>query len=514
MSRPIDAVLEACSARGLKVSTRGGWNRCPHPCSPENDGQKLSFAFLEQADGVVCCRSFKGYTTTESLAALGLKWADMYPPKVTTYAYHERKGRPVGYVKRTPDKQFPQGRYEGGKEVSGLGGLKLPLYMAPQVEAWLAEGRPVFIVEGEKDALSMAAKGFAAATKSGGAESRWEEANVEMFDGAEVTIVADKDESGERAAKAAYTALQSVAKSLRIVEARQGKDATDHLEAGFTPAEFVARDDLEPPPMTGSGRIVTCTDVSDLDESGGVPEGIASGFFGIDSKNESGGFPKGQMTVVGARKKHGKSSFMAQCACHALKAGHRVLYVTLADLTKQQVWRRMRRAVTGWADAPHDLARAEEWRAKIANLQAFWELKLADSKDIAGPYVEDLVQGIEALNRRHCFDLVFLDYVQKLKSRNQPDRVRATEAASTDLSYMAADRGFALVVGSQMSETGTTRYSQELEDDCGLMLTIGAPDGLEALEREFVVPYNRFGPSGYEFMGTWDKTTLTFRENA
>lgn len=512
MSKPIEKVLGACSAKGLKVSARGGWYRCPHPCNPSTD-TRLSFAFLEQADGVVCVKSHKGYSDLESITALGLEWRDLYPAKVTTYAYNDRKGNRVGAVKRTPDKNFFQYSYEGEKLVAGLKGAKLPMYLAPQLESWISQGLQIHLVEGEKDALSMASRGYPATSKSGGSDSTWEDANVEMFDGADVVIVADKDSAGERAAKDAYNALSSVAKSLRIVEAKQGKDATDHLEAGFSPADFVRRDDLVPPPMTSSGRIVTCSDLADLTDDG-APEGVATGFKGIDSKSECKGIAKGQMSVVCAKPKHGKTAFLCQVTANACEAGHRVLFVTLADLTKSQIWRRIRRVQTGWADTPHDLLRADEWNRTINAYRTFWDLKLADPKDLGGWHVEDVCESIEVLNRRHRFDLIVIDYAQKMTSRTESDRVRATEKVSREIANMASARGFAVWLGSQQTDDGKAWYSREFTADCSLLVHLNAPNGREAREREFFVEHQRFGPSDFQFLGTWDTSTLSFKENA
>lgn len=511
MSRPIEKILAACSSRGLKVVERGGWHRCPHPCHPEGDN-RLSFAFLEQQDGVVCVKSHKGYSDLESIKSLGLEWRDLYPEKVTTYAYYGPKGNRVGAVKRTPEKQFVQYRYEGDKPVAGLDGEVLPLYLAPQVESWVSQGLQIHLVEGEKDALSMASRGYPATSKSGGAKSKWHDENARMFDGASVVIVADRDDAGAEAAKMAYLALSPYAKSLTIVEAKDGKDATDHLQAGFSPAEFVARDDLVPPPTTEDGWIVKCVGIEDIGESR-APEGVRTGFKYIDTKNESGGVPKGQMTVVGARKKVGKSAFLVQLACHMLERGDRVLYVTLADLTIAQVFRRMVRQVTGRPDPPDSLETNEDWHEKVKAMRTFWELKFADSRGMHGPYVETVAPGIEALHRRHKFDVVMLDYAQKLKSKENLDRVRAQEKASGTLSDMADRLGFALVVGSQLNEDGGARYSQEWEDDCGLFLDVSAPDGREAPARLVKVPYSRFGPSGYEFSATWNASRLNFTED-
>ncbi|MBS1724177.1 MAG: AAA family ATPase [Armatimonadetes bacterium] len=527
MSRPLDRVLSACAGLGLSVKTVAGWNRCPNPCSPEGDN-RLSFAFKESAEGVVFVRSHKpSHTAEDCLRALGLSWGDCFPEKdprnlgkwqgrkiVHGYEYVDQAGRPVGRVARTDHKDFPQGTYDRqGNYVPGLAGGHLPLYLAPQVRQAVDEGATIFVTEGEKDALSLFRAGFPATTKPGGAGSTWHEDHVALLAGASIVVVADRDEAGEKAAADAYRALVGVARSVRIVQAKSGKDATDHLVAGHSVDEFLDRQDLAPRAelKTSTGRAVTSIDVSDVEDC--VPPcGVMTGFSSLDRGTESAGLPKGQMTVLAARKKVGKTSAMTQLAATACNGGNRVLYVTLADLTPAQIWRRMRRQQTGSADAPYNLETAQAWHEKVAAMRSFWELRFADAGMLGGRYVEQIVPAIDALHGAHSFDLVVIDYAQKLKSSSEHDRVRAMELTSSELAYMAARHGFALLVASQTAEDGRTRYSQEFEDDCGLLIRLTAPDGLDCQVREMEVPFNRFGPP-FKFFATWNRTHLTIHEN-
>jgi hypothetical protein len=95
-----------------------------------------------------------------------------------------------------------------------------------------------WIVDGEKDADRLATEG-AVATCSPYGMARWRPEFSEYLCGAEVVVVADRDEPGRRAASKLATALREVASSVRVVEAAEGKDAFDHLEAGLSLDEFV-----------------------------------------------------------------------------------------------------------------------------------------------------------------------------------------------------------------------------------------------------------------------------------
>lgn len=259
---PRETLEAALARRGItNIKRVGGWQRCAHPCSPEGDDRR-SFAFLEQADGTIMIASQKpAYTSEDCLRSLGLEWKDLFPERdsrdlgywsqggkrdriVRGYEYCDASGAPIGRVSRTENKTaFPQGHYKDGEYKPGLNGRPLPLYLAPLVRQAVAEGRTIYVTEGEKDALALWRAGVAATTKPGGAGSAWLEPHIELLRGANIIVVADRDEAGEKAARAAYAALRGVAQ-VRIVEAAAGKDAYDHLDAGLAIEAFRPRPDL------------------------------------------------------------------------------------------------------------------------------------------------------------------------------------------------------------------------------------------------------------------------------
>lgn len=261
---PMEKFTRAAELAGGKSGKRSsnGWVRFPHPCNPAGD-DALSFAVTEKPDGSVDIASHKGkYDHDDCLAALGLTRADFFPesdirgPVVSgkgicthQYEYADTKGKLVGAVKRVHNgekKIFPQGRYEAGKWVSGLGSVKLPLFESAKVADAIKRGETIYITEGEKDALAMWKAGFVATTKSGGAGKPWDAHLIEALKGANLIVVIDKDEAGLVALMHAYEQLTPVAKSIKFVEALEGKDAFDHLAAGHTVEQFVDRSDAIP----------------------------------------------------------------------------------------------------------------------------------------------------------------------------------------------------------------------------------------------------------------------------
>ena len=236
-------VLEALRARGpLKKLASGGWMaNCP-----AHEDAKASLKVDIGADGRALLKCHAGCSTDEIVAALGLTTADLFLRRngnearreVAVYKYADESGRHLYDVVRFTGKEFRQRRPDGSW---GLGGARRVLYRLPDVLAAIRDGSPVYVVEGEKDADAINAipDGSAVATTNPMGAGKWRPDYSESLRGGNVTIVQDKDEPGRRHAREVAGALKDIAASVRIVEAKQGKDAADHLAAGLTLDQLV-----------------------------------------------------------------------------------------------------------------------------------------------------------------------------------------------------------------------------------------------------------------------------------
>jgi hypothetical protein len=160
---------------------------------------------------------------------------------VKTYDYTDEAGALLYQTVRYEPKNFRQRRPDGKDAwIWKLDGVRLVLYRLPELITAVAAGDPIIIVEGEKDADALHAKDCVATCNPMGA-GKWRPDYVPFLRGAEVVIVADKDADGMglKHAREVAASLRGVAKSVRIVEAKIGKDAHDHLSAGHTVEEFV-----------------------------------------------------------------------------------------------------------------------------------------------------------------------------------------------------------------------------------------------------------------------------------
>jgi hypothetical protein len=231
-------------------------------CCPNHEDAKpsLSIAYGTTHPVVMDCKA--GCDPVDILAKLGLTWDTLCAPRdqcpdpgewtpngpaMAVYDYTDEHGGLLFQVCRTADKQFSQ-RVPDRSRKSGyrwqLGDTRRVLYRLPKVLAAIANGEMIWLCEGERDVHALAAAGVTASCNPGGA-GKWRPEYAEIFRDVIVRVVADTDVPGRRHARQVAASLEGIAAAVEIVEAAEGKDARDHLEAGHAPADFVVTKQAE-----------------------------------------------------------------------------------------------------------------------------------------------------------------------------------------------------------------------------------------------------------------------------
>jgi 5S rRNA maturation endonuclease (ribonuclease M5) len=236
--RAYELVTGALDLHGSKHRGRD-WT-CP---THEDDDPSLS---VSDAGDRVLLKCQAGCETADIVAALRLEMSDLFdeksvtPPKhiTGTYPYVDEEGRLLFEVVRFHPKDFRQRRPDGnGGDVWRLDGVRRVLYRLPQVMLAARKGKRVYVVEGEKDVHAIEAAGAVATCNPGGA-GKWRKEYAEALRGAEVVVVADRDDPGRKHARQVVESLYGIAVRVELVEPADGKDAVDHLAAGHGLEDF------------------------------------------------------------------------------------------------------------------------------------------------------------------------------------------------------------------------------------------------------------------------------------
>lgn len=260
----LERVLDALREAGRPVARCGdGWRSS----CPAHDGQNRTALSISQGrDGVlVYCHADITCTPEAITSALGLTVRDLFDRPdgedgqtgsarglgeiVATYDYVDERGELLYQVCRFAPKAFRQRRPDGrGGWTWRIKGVRQVLYRLPEVLAAVREGQTIYVVEGEKDVHAVEGAGAVGTCNSGGA-GKWRDEFADTLTGAHVVIVADSDAPGLAHARQVRDSLNGRAASIQVVRAAHGKDAADHLAAGYTLDDFAPldEDDLADP---------------------------------------------------------------------------------------------------------------------------------------------------------------------------------------------------------------------------------------------------------------------------
>lgn len=272
-------------------------------------------------------------------------------------------------------------------------------------------------------------------------------------------------------------------------------------------------------PAAGN-RTSAFIDIADVDASG-EDTGVSTGIEGIDMAISTKGYPDGQMSMISAYHKAGKSTFMVQSFCHMAEQGHRVLYATFADLNAKRLKRRMLRAMSGWSRLPANADLfgddAQQFDKATFAIQTVWDAEVFDASRTDSDTIESFLGQLEAKHLDKPYRAVFIDYAQKLTSDNRRARyggVAEGDWISHTISRAAERLGLAIIVGSQITEGGKdgktiTKGSRKWEEDAGLVLRIQRENQSTA---KIVLEYSRFGGMGKEIECSWNPRNLIFEE--
>ena len=240
---------------------------------------------------------------------------------VATYDYRDEDDNLLFQVVRFDPKGFSQRRPGGAGDWEwDLKGVRRVLYRLPELLA-ADPAKPVFIVEGEKDADNLIKLGLVATTNPMGAK-KWLPEYSGYIEDRDVVIVPDNDKDGaEHVPEVAYSA-HGATKSVRVLELAglpDHGDVSDWLEQGHTADELMdlARKapEWEPPETLPVDEVqpnqgFRFTSLSDL---------LAEPPEAIDYTWDKT-LPAGGVSVMAAKPKVGKST-TARCLALAVAKG-------------------------------------------------------------------------------------------------------------------------------------------------------------------------------------------------
>ena len=232
--------------QGVKRAGNGWQALCP---AHEDKEPSLH---ISQDDDRLLIYCHAGCRAEQVVQSLGLRMSDLFlqplaPARsaqkqiVATYDYTDSDGKLLFQVVRYAPKDFRQRRPDGaGGWLYNMQGIAPMLFHLPRLVDAVARGACLFLVEGEKDVLTLEGLGLTASTAPMGA-GKWRSSYTESLRGAQVIILPDNDAPGQTHANTVATALAGVAARVAIVQLSglpAKGDVSDWIAQGYTREEL------------------------------------------------------------------------------------------------------------------------------------------------------------------------------------------------------------------------------------------------------------------------------------
>lgn len=305
--------------------------------------------------------------------------------------------------------------------------------------------------------------------------------------------------------KEKYTARLAISGAVEIITAAHGdgeSNLSDSIQTVLTRIASVAET---------KGTIHTSRECSreaiaryeEARKSGGAITGLLTGIPRLDSLLR--GMRGGQMIVVSAKQKHGKSALGWQIADHcAIRSPNPVpvgacsLEMGRAEITDR------RHACEGSIDlskldegsfTTFDVDKIVRASEKVGASKVF-------IKDEAGVNILQIRATLRRMVHEHGIKLGLIDYLQIIQAVNRKDsRERQVAEISQNIKQAAKELNIPIIILVQLNKQGDARESAAIEMDCDKFIVIEAEDEedfeeSESPEMSLRVKYNRAGPCG------------------
>lgn len=355
---------------------------------------------------------------------------------------------PVKDAARSTDDELPE--------------VRRVLFRLPEV----LQAEDVYVVEGEKDVLTLTAGGIVATTNSGGA-GKWLPEHSESLRGRRVVIIPDNDETGKKGAAVVVKALAGIATEVLLIELPSGKDATEFVESGHPVSEIEAlveetRRKIRSAEIERRGLLSPVEIVQNfegginafLDPSKRAP-GLKTGFQRFDDMTL--GLHPGELVILAARPAMGKTALAMNIATNVAERGNPVAIFSL-EMSRESILTRIvcARGRIDQMKFRSGFLGGDE-RAKLS--RSFREvcdmpLFIDDNTDAN---LKAFQRKLTELREAHGLALVVIDYLQLMGSGKGENRNQEVGALSRGLKLMSREFKVPFLVLSQLSRAPEAR---------------------------------------------------------
>jgi replicative DNA helicase len=282
------------------------------------------------------------------------------------------------------------------------------------------------------------------------------------------------------------------------------------LDMASSKIEALAQARVKQEPVRASEEMYAHIELLEMRREGKAPRGMSTGFPDLD-KRLNGGPRRGQLIVLAARPKMGKTAMALNIACNMAES--RSVFVQSMEMPKAELHDR-NLAILGKIPLPHVINPEQmadaEWvnltnaLVKINNMNLFLD-------DQGGCTLLDIRMKAKQVKRRHGLDVMVIDYLQLMNGEGD-NRNAQIEGITRGLKALAKELDIAIILLSQLNRElerrpnkrpvpSDLRDSGSIEQDADVVIflyrdEVYNADSMDKGICEVDVALNRQGASG------------------
>jgi replicative DNA helicase len=274
--------------------------------------------------------------------------------------------------------------------------------------------------------------------------------------------------------------------------------------------EKLAQARVKQEPVRAADELYQHIELLENRRTGSAPKGISTGFPDVDAKL-NGGPRRGQLIVLAARPKMGKTAFALNIACNM--ARDYAVLVQSMEMPKSELHDR-NLASQGKIPLPHVIDTALMNNSEWDNLTAA-VVKINDMKlyldDQGGCTLMDIRMKAKQVKRRAGLDVLVIDYLQLMNGEGD-NRNAQIESITRGLKALAKELDIAVILLSQLNRElerrpnkrpipSDLRDSGSIEQDADVVIflyrdEVYNPDSMDKGICEVDIALNRQGSNG------------------
>jgi replicative DNA helicase len=208
--------------------------------------------------------------------------------------------------------------------------------------------------------------------------------------------------------------------------------------------------------------------------------GITSGFDKLDKI--TGGFRSGQLVVIGAPTKGGKTTIALNMAMRTAGIDKNPVGIISLEMSKGELIDRIISSVSAvdLSVLSSDQEITSDWMNKLSlgvSKVASLPIWVRDESSINCLQLRAAIRRMVAV---HNVKMIVVDYIQLLEPTNKTDsRERQVAEASRTLKMLAKECNVVVLALTQLNADGASRESRAIEHDCDLFLTVSQDEKQE-----------------------------------